>query len=44
MINKRTFSGAMETEEEDSSQTSKKQEFGEEDQMIKVIETKGNKK
>ena len=45
MTNKRTFSNAMETEEEEeSSQFLKKQKIEEEGQMVKVTNTKGKKK
>ena len=44
MTNKRTFSDVMEIEHEDDSITSNKQKVEMEGEMVKVIETKGEKK
>ena len=44
MTNKRTFSDAMETEQEDNSQTSKKQKTKDEGELVEVTNSEGNKK
>ena len=44
MTNKRTFSDAMEIEQEDNSTTSKKKNIKFEGELVKVTKTQGKKK